>query len=100
MLALSFQKSSRPERFIARCTRPGPPLYDARARCQSSNMPYSVFRYLAAARVAFSGSERSSMYQSCLRPFSSAVPRMNCQMPLALAFERAFGLNALSISGT
>ena len=40
------------------------------------------------------------MYQSCFRPFSSAVPRMNCQMPLALALDSAFGLNALSISGT
>jgi hypothetical protein len=33
-------------------------------------MPYSVFRYLAAANVAFSGSERSSMYQSCSLPHS------------------------------
>ena len=27
------------DRFIARCTRPGPPLYDASARCQSPNIP-------------------------------------------------------------
>ena len=82
LLELSSQKSSLPVRFIARCTRPGPPLYDASARCQSpSKMRLSVFRYFAAAFVAFSGSDRSSMYQSCLRPFSSAVARTNCQTP-------------------
>ena len=86
---------------MARCTRPGPPLYDASARCQSpSNIPASVVRYFAAASVAFSGSERSSMYQSCLNPFSMPVPRMNCQTPFACARDSAFGLNALSTSGT
>ena len=30
----------------------------------------------------------------------SAVPLMNCHIPLALARDMAFGLNALSISGT
>ena len=54
----------------------------------------------AAARVAFSGSARSSMYQSCFRPFSSAVPRMNCHIPLAFARDSASGLKALSTSGT
>ena len=50
LLELSSQKSSLPVRFIARCTRPGPPLYDASARCQSpSKMRLSVFRYFAAA---------------------------------------------------
>ena len=37
------------------------------------------------------------MYQSRRRPFSTAVPAMNCQTPLALARDSAFGLNALSI---
>ena len=85
---------------MARVTRPGPPLYDASARCQSSKMPFSVFKYLAAARVAFSGSERSSMYQSWRSPFSTPVPGMNCQTPLAFARESAVGLKALSTSGT
>ena len=86
---------------MARCTRPGPPLYEARARCQSpSNMSFRVRKYFAAARVAFSGSARSSMYQSWVRPFSSAVPPMNCQIPRAFARESAVGLNALSTSGT
>ena len=67
---------------------------------ETPNIEYSVLRYLAAARVAFSGSARSSIYQSCCRPFSSAVPRMNCHMPLALARDSAFGLKALSMSGT
>ena len=101
LLELSSQKSSLPVRFIARCTRPGPPLYDASARCQSpSKMRLSVFRYFAAAFVAFSGSDRSSMYQSCLRPFSSAVACTNCQTPRALFTDSALVLNALSISGT
>ena len=56
-------------------------------------MRLSVFRYFAAAFVAFSGSDRSSMYQSCLRPFSSAVACTNCQTPLALAFDSALVLN-------
>ena len=38
-------------------------------------------------------------YQSALSPFSSAVPRMNCHTPRALARDSADGLNALSISG-
>ena len=97
----SFQKSSTPTRLIARWMRPGPPLYDASARCQSpSNILFSASRYFAAASVAFSGSERSSMYQSWRSPFSTAVPCMNCHTPLALVRDRAFGLNALSMSGT
>src|SRR6266849_6315625 len=81
----SFQKSVRLPRFIARCTRPGPPLYDASTRCQSpSNMLASVERYLAAAAVAFSGSDRSSMYQSWRSPFSTPVSRMNCHTPFAV----------------
>ncbi len=100
-LAESDQKSVRPVRFIARCTRPGPPLYEASARCQSpSNMSPSVLRYLAAACVALAGSERSSTYQSCLRPFSFAVGRMNCHTPFALARDSALVLKALSMSGT
>ena len=40
------------------------------------------------------------MYQSGCSPFSRAVPFMNCQTPLALARDKAFGLKALSTSGT
>ena len=97
----SAQKSSFCALLIARCRRPGPPLYDASARCQSPlNMLASVFRYRAAATVAFSGSERSSMYQSRRSPFSAAVPSMDCQTPLAFTRYSAFGLKALSTSGT
>src|SRR5712692_3333104 len=97
----SFQKSVRLPRFIARCTRPGPPLYDASTRCQSpSNMLASVERYLAAAAVAFSGSDRSSMYQSWRRPFSTPLSRMNCHTPFAFERDSALGLKALSMSGT
>ena len=63
------------------------------------NILCSVFRYLAAATVAFSGSERSSIYQSCFRPFSTAVAFMNCHGPLALAFESALVLKPLSMIG-
>src|SRR5215210_4284737 len=85
------QQSSAPERLSARCTRPRPPLYAARTRCQSPlNNFDNVFRYLAAATVDFSKSERSSTYQSVLRPWSFAVGIMNCHGPLALALERAF----------
>ena len=70
-------------RLIARCIRPGPPLYEASARCQSpSNIFESVRRYFAAATVAFSGSERSSMYQSRRRPFSRR--RAGHELPDAL----------------
>ncbi|PYR02731.1 MAG: hypothetical protein DMF97_03845 [Acidobacteria bacterium] len=97
----SAQKSSFPDLLIARCSRPGPPLYDASARCQSPlNSFERVFRYFAAATVAFSGSDRSSMYQSRRKPFSAAVPAMNCHTPFALTRDSALGLNALSTSGT
>src|SRR5215471_17578610 len=96
----SFQKSSMPERFIARDTRPGPPLYAASTMFQSpSNILLSVFRYCAAATVAFSGSERSSTNQSTLRSWSFAVPFMNCHGPFALAFDSALVLNELSMIG-
>ena len=49
-------------------------------------------RYFAAATVAFSGSDRSSMYQSRRSPFSSAVPLMNCQTPLAFDARQGVGL--------
>ena len=76
-------------------------MYDASARCQSPpNMRCRVRRYFAAALVAFSGSARSSTYQSCFSPFSSPVGRMNCQNPLADTRETADALKALSISGT
>ena len=68
-----------------------------------SDLVYSGTNFVlgfAAAIVAFCGSARSSMYQSAARPFSIAVPRMNCQTPRAFARERALGLNALSMSGT
>src|SRR4029078_3525805 len=84
------QKSSMPDDFIARCTRPGPPLYAARTRFQArSNILLSVLREDAATSVAFSGSDRSSMNQLVVRPFSCAVAFMNCQGTLALAFVRA-----------
>src|SRR5258707_9026496 len=94
------QKSSTPDRLIARETRPGPPLYAARTRLQSPlNMRLRVFRYFAAATVAFSGSDRSSMNQSVLSPCSFAVGFMNCHGPFALAFDRALVLNELSMIG-
>ena len=75
-LSVSVQKLSTRAVFSARCMRPGPPLYDASARCQSPpKILLSVRRYFAAASVAFSGSDRSSMYQSRRRPFSRPVPR-------------------------
>ena len=40
------------------------------------------------------------MYQSRRRPFSAAVPAMNCQTPFAFTRDSAFGLKALSTSGT
>src|SRR5215218_9321827 len=96
----SSQKSFSPERFTARETRPGPPLYAASTRFQSpSNMLLSDFRYFAAAIVAFSGSERSSMNQSVFSPCSCAVGLMNCHGPFALAFDRALVLNELSMIG-
>src|SRR5688572_29563658 len=94
------QKSLRPDFFIARDTRPGPPLYAASTRFQSPlNILLSVFRYFAAATVAFSGSDRSSMNQSIFRLWSFAVGFMNCHGPFALAFERALVLNELSMIG-
>src|SRR5829696_2459472 len=100
VVADSVQKSSTPDRLSARDTRPGPPLYAASTRFQSpSNMRLNVFRYLAAATVAFSGSDRSSMNQSVLRPCSLAVGFMNCHGPFALAFESALVLNELSMMG-
>src|SRR3954463_7755923 len=100
VLAESCQKSLMPAFFTARDTRPGPPLYAARTRFQSpSNIRLSVLRYFAAAIVAFSGSDRSSMNQSVLRPCSLAVGFMNCQGPFALAFDSAFVLNELSMIG-
>ena len=86
---------------MARFTRPCPALYAASVSAQSPlNMVFSDLRYFAAARVAFSASTRSSMYQSWISPFSSPVPCMNCQIPLALARDAALGLKALSTSGT
>src|SRR5688572_3893706 len=100
VVAESFQKSSTPDVFMARETRPGPPLYAASTRFQSpSNILLRVFRYFAAATVAFSGSERSSMNQSVLRPCSRAVGFMNCHGPFALAFDSALVLNELSMIG-
>src|SRR6266511_4973250 len=100
VLAESCQKSLMPDRFTARDTRPGPPLYAASTMLQSpSNIPLSVFRYFAAAIVAFSGSERSSMNQSVLSPCSFAVGFMNCHGPLAFAFDSAFVLKELSMIG-
>src|SRR6476660_4991290 len=97
-VADSFQKSSTPDRLIARETRPGPPLYAARTSAQSpSNMSLNDLRYFAAATVAFSGSERSSMNQSVCRPLSFAVPFMNCHGPFALFLDSAFVLNELSM---
>src|SRR3982751_5634026 len=92
----SSQKSSIPDRLIARDTRPGPPLYAASTMFQSpSNILLSVFRYCAAATVAFSGSERSSMNQLTFRSWSCAVAFMNCHGPLALALDNALVLNEL-----
>src|SRR5687768_13559683 len=100
VVADSFQKSSTPARLIARDTRPGPPLYAASTRFQSpSNILLRVLRYFAAATVAFSGSDRSSMNQSVFNPCSRAVGFMNCHGPLALAFDSALVLNELSMIG-
>src|SRR6476620_1881707 len=100
VLADSSQKSLMPDFLIARDTRPGPPLYAASTRFQSpSNILLSVFRYFAAAIVAFSGSDRSSMNQSVFRPCSLAVGFMNCHGPFALAFDSALVLNELSMIG-
>ena len=98
----SGQKSASPPfRLTARCTVPGPPLYDASARCQSpSNIRLRRFRYFTAASVDFSGSDRSSMYQSYFSPCSTAVPRISCQNPFALARDSASALKALSTMGT
>ena len=99
-LVARLQKSSLRPRRIARCTRPGPPLYAARTRSQSpSNILLSALRYFAAASVAFSGSDRSSTNQSVFSPCSLAVAFMNCHGPLALFFERALVLNELSMMG-
>ncbi len=96
----SAQKSSWPDFFIARCTRPSPPLYAASTRFQSPlNSLCSVFRYFAAAMVDFSGSDRSSTYQSWRSPFSLPVGFMNCHGPFALAFDTALVLNPLSMIG-
>ncbi len=97
----SGQKSAVPFRFTARWTVPGPPLYEASARCQSpSNMSLRNLRYFTAAAVDFSGLDRSSIYQSYFRPCSTAVGRINCQNPLAFARDSASDLNALSTMGT
>ena len=49
-------------------------------------------RYFAAARVAASGSRRSSRVASNFNPSARAVFGMICQMPAAPAREYAAGL--------
>src|SRR4030095_15105376 len=66
------------------------------ARYQSSNSSYRSFRCFAAARVDFSGSERSSIHQVWRSPYSLPREEMNCHIPRALARETARGRKALS----
>ena len=77
---------------------PSPALYAAIARYQSSKSSWRYARYVAAARVAFSGSLRSSTTPLDFRPYSRPVRGMNCQMPCAALFERACGRNEDSMN--
>ena len=68
------------------------------ARYQSPNSSYRSLRWRAAARVDFSGSDRSSIHQVCRRPYS--LPRERDELPHSARLgpgdssreERAFGL--------
>ena len=61
------------------------------ARYQSPKISCRYARYLAAERVAFSGSLRSSTMPLDFRPYSRPVRGMNCQIPWAARGERAWG---------
>src|SRR5690554_1861526 len=75
-------------------TFPGPELYAARARSQSLKLLFKLLRYLAAASVDKSGSERSSTYELTSKPNIFPVAYMNCQRPVAPTLDFAKGLRA------
>src|SRR5712692_8079726 len=57
-------------------------------------------RYLAAARVDFTTSVRSSTLESTRRPISRARKSMNCHIPRACAGLSAYGSNWDSTQAT